>query len=69
MTASDSTEQTKQQEAVKEDGKKPVEVKDEDLVRHTVLSFSNQKFDRLFSSRKTINNWKKSWNYASNAWK
>lgn len=31
MTASDSAEQTKPQDGVKDDGKKPVEVKDEDL--------------------------------------
>jgi hypothetical protein len=38
MTASDSTEQTKQQDATKEPAKKPVEVKDEDLVCRTIAS-------------------------------
>jgi hypothetical protein len=32
MTGSESVEQTKQQEGVKEDGKKKVETKEEDLV-------------------------------------
>lgn len=38
MTASDTTEQTKQQDGTKETGKKPVEVKDEDLVCRTTVS-------------------------------
>ena len=33
MTVSDSVEQPKPQDGAKDDGKKPVEVKDEDLVR------------------------------------
>jgi hypothetical protein len=32
MTGSESVEQNKQQEGVKDDGKKPIEVKEEDLV-------------------------------------
>jgi hypothetical protein len=43
MTVSDSVEPTKQSDAVKDDGKKPVEVKDEDLVcflSHVMLTCS-----------------------------
>jgi hypothetical protein len=32
MTGTDSTEQNKQQDGVKDDGKKPIEIKEEDLV-------------------------------------
>jgi hypothetical protein len=32
MTGSESVEQTKQQEGVKDDGKKTIEIKEEDLV-------------------------------------
>ena len=32
MTGTDSVEQTKQQDGVKDDGKKPIEIKEEDLV-------------------------------------
>jgi hypothetical protein len=32
MTGTDSVEQNKQQEVVKDDGKKPIEAKEEDLV-------------------------------------
>lgn len=39
MTVSDSVEQTKQQDGAKDDGKKPVEVKDEDLVCVSLLIF------------------------------
>ncbi len=37
MAGSESVEQTKPTEATKDDGKKPVEVKDEDLVRNNKL--------------------------------
>lgn len=36
MTVSESAEPTKPQDGTKDDGKKPVEVKDEDLVRFSI---------------------------------
>ncbi len=54
MTGSESVEQTKQQDGVKDDGKKPIETKEEDLVCYKKTK-NSLRFYFIFSLKK-INN-------------